>query len=145
MPVETTEILNLPFKFSSFCTPQMIFAFSSASSRTRLIAKSMSCKLVSIPQVKFIRTPFAPFIELFSSRGFEIAASVASVTLSSPSAIPVPKCTLPVSLMTALTSAKSWFIIPVFTITSIILLTPSINTLSANCNESVKEVSGLAK
>ena len=106
---------------------------------------SMSCKLVSSPQVKFIRTPLAPFIELFSKSGFDIAASVASVTLLSPSATPVPRCTLPVSLITAFTSAKSWFITPVFTITSIMLLTPSINTLSANCNESVKEVSGLAK
>ena len=50
----------------------------STSSLTFDTAVSTSCNDVSLPHEIFIKTPFAPDIVLFSSKGFDIALSVAA-------------------------------------------------------------------
>jgi hypothetical protein len=66
----------------------------------------------------------APFIEASSISGLEIAASAAVSARFSPSASPVPIIALPISRMTARTSAKSRLIRPSLTIRSVMQATP---------------------
>src|SRR6516225_7416541 len=78
-----------------------------------------------------MRSPFAPFIEASSMSGFEIAASAAESARFSPEASPVPIIALPISRITARTSAKSRLIRPSFTIRSVMQAIPEYSTWSA--------------
>ena len=71
-----------------------------------------------------ISKPRAPFIEESSIKGLEIAASAAVSARFSPDASPVPIMALPISRMTARTSAKSRLIRPSLTIRSVMQATP---------------------
>ena len=71
-----------------------------------------------------IKTPFAPLKEISSNNGLAIAFSAACIARSSPEASPVPIIALPISSITARTSAKSKLISPGLTIKSVIPFTP---------------------
>ena len=71
-----------------------------------------------------MRRPRAPFMDASSISGFEIAASAAESARFSPEASPVPIIALPISRMTARTSAKSRLIRPSLTIRSVMQATP---------------------
>jgi hypothetical protein len=77
-----------------------------------------------LPPVIEINRPLAPRIDTSSISGFEIAASAARSERFSPDASPVPIMALPISRMTARTSAKSRLIRPSFTIRSVMQATP---------------------
>ena len=68
--------------------------------------------------------PLAPFIEASSISGLEIAASAAVSERFSPDASPVPIMALPISRITARTSAKSRLMRPSLTIRSVMQATP---------------------
>ena len=122
----------------------MIFASGSTSSRILFAASSTSNKVISRPPVMLIKTPRAPFIDTSSSSGLEIAASAASTARRSPSASPVPIIALPISAITARTSAKSRLIKPGITIKSVTPRTPDCKTSSAIRNASEKVVFSFA-
>ena len=71
-----------------------------------------------------INRPRAPFIDTSSISGFAIAASAARNARFSPVASPVPIIALPISRITARTSAKSRLIRPSLTIRSVMQATP---------------------
>ena len=71
-----------------------------------------------------INRPRAPFIEESSISGLAIAASAAVNARFSPLASPVPIIALPISRITARTSAKSRLIRPSLTIRSVMQATP---------------------
>ena len=54
-----------------------------------------------------ISTPVAPWIDMSSSSGLEIAFCAASMARFSPLALPVPMSAMPISHMIVRTSAKS--------------------------------------
>src|SRR5207302_11005759 len=78
----------------------------------------------SLPPVIEMSRPLAPFIEVASISGLEIAASAAESARLSPEASPVPIIALPISRITARTSAKSRLIRPSLTIRSVMQATP---------------------
>ena len=80
--------------------------------------------LTLVPPVMLIKTPVAPCMETSSKSGLEIAASEASSARFSPSASPVPIMALPISPITARTSAKSRLIRPGMIIRSVTPRTP---------------------
>ena len=124
IPVATTETLTRPSSDSSKVEPKIIFTSPSTSSRMRFAASSTSNKVMSVPAVILIKTPFAPLIDVSSSNGLAMACSAASVARRSPSASPVPIIAFPISLITDLISAKSRLIRPGITIKSVTPLTP---------------------
>ena len=71
-----------------------------------------------------INSPLAPFMEASSISGFEIAASADASARFSPDASPVPIIALPISRITARTSAKSRLMRPSLTIRSVMQATP---------------------
>ena len=102
----------------------MMLASWSTSSRIRVAASSTSNKVRSLPPVIEINRPRAPFIDESSISGLAIAASAAVSARLSPVASPVPIIALPISFITALTSAKSRLIRPSLTIRSVMQATP---------------------
>ena len=121
-----------------------MLASSSTSCLILLAASSTSYKVMSLPPVILIINPFAPFKETSSIKGFAIAASAAAIALPSPEASPVPIMALPISDITVLTSEKSKFIIPGWTIRSVTPLTPAYSTSSAILKASANVVFSLA-
>ncbi len=124
MPVATTETRIVPSRALSKVAPRMMFASGSTSSRMRVAASSTSKRVRSLPPVMEMRRPRAPFIEVSSRSGLAIAASAAVMARRSPVASPVPIIALPMSRMTARTSAKSRLIRPSLTIRSVMQATP---------------------
>ncbi len=122
----------------------MILASTSTSSRILFAASSSSKSVRSCPPVMLINTPRAPLRLISSSNGFAIAFSAAWIARSSPSDSPVPIIALPISSITARTSAKSRFINPGRTIRSVTPLTPWYNTSSAMLKASVNVVFSFA-
>ena len=120
MPVATTETRIMPSSVGSCVAPRMMLASGSTSSRMRVAASSSSYSIMSGPPVIEISRPRAPFIETSSSSGLAIAASAARMARRSPEASPVPIIALPISRITARTSAKSRLISPGLTIRSVI-------------------------
>ena len=133
-----------PDRRSSKVEPKIILASGSTSSRMRLAASSTSNNVMSMPPVMLMRTPRAPFIDTSSSKGFEIAASAASMARRSPSASPVPIIALPISAITVRMSAKSRLIRPGITIMSVTPRTPECRTSSAILKASANVVRSLA-
>ena len=144
MPVATTETRMPPSRDSSKVEPKMMLASGSTSSRTRLAASSTSNRVMSGPPVMLIKTPLAPFMEMSSNSGLEIAASAASIERRSPAPSPVPIIALPISPMTERMSAKSRLISPGMTIRSVTPRTPEYKTSSAILKASAKVVFSLA-
>src|SRR5580704_10139832 len=91
-----------------------------------------------------ISTPRAPRSETSSMSGLEIASSAERSARLSPEASPVPIIALPISRMTARTSAKSRLMRPSFTIRSVMQATPEWSTWSAIAKASTKVVFSLA-
>ena len=120
----TTDTLIIPSRDGSKVVPTKILASPSISSLILLAASSNSNKVISFPPVTLIKTPLAPESEISSKRGLAIAFSAACCALSSPLASPVPIIALPISSITARTSAKSRFINPGLTIKSVTPFTP---------------------
>ncbi len=102
----------------------MMLASSSTSSRMRVVASSTSNSVRSLPPTTETRRPRAPFMEVSSRSGFEIAASAAASARPSPVASPVPIIALPMLRITERTSAKSRLMRPSFTIRSVMQATP---------------------
>ena len=84
-------------------------------------------------------TSVAPSMVL-SKSGEEIAIFTASIALSSPLALPIPTWAIPLSFITAETSAKSKLISPGTLIKSVIPCTDCCNTSSAFFKASGREV-----
>src|SRR5215213_2237507 len=124
MPVATTETRITPSRLSSKVAPTMILASWSTSSRIRVAASSTSNSVRSLPPVMETKRPRAPFIEESSISGLAIAASAAVSARFSPEASPVPIIALPISFITARTSAKSRLMSPSLTIRSVMQATP---------------------
>ena len=144
IPVATSETLIEPFKLSSNADPKIIFALESISFLILFAASSTSNKVISDPPVILIKTAWAPFILVSSSRGLLIAVSAASMARLSPDASPVPIMAFPIWLITVLISAKSKLIMPGLTIKSVTPHTPLWRTLSAIPKASAKPVLSLA-
>ena len=120
--------------------PKIILALSSISCLILSAASVISTKLISGPPETLSNNPLVPSKETLSNNGFEIADSAASTALLSPAASPCPNTALPISDITALTSAKSRFIKPGCIIKSVTDLTPACKTWSHILNASDAEV-----
>ena len=140
MPVAIIETLIIPSNSLFIDDPKIILALSSISCFILSAASLTSCKLISEPPVMLSNKPLVPSKETLSKSGFDIAASAASIALLSPAASPFPNTALPISDITALTSAKSRFISPGIIIKSVTARTPACNTWSAIQKASANEV-----
>src|SRR5436305_829597 len=84
MPVATTDTRTMPSRLSSKVAPTMMLASLSTSSRMRVAASSTSYRVRSLPPVIEMSRPLAPFIEVSSISGGEIALSAAEAAISNP-------------------------------------------------------------
>ena len=131
IPVATTETRTVPSSDGSIDVPVMMLLSGMTSRVMRLAASSTSYMVRSGPPEMFSRTPLADFRLTSSSSGFLMARSAASSARFSPSASPVPIIDLPITVISARTSAKSRLMLPGRTIRSEIARTPSYSTSSA--------------
>ena len=144
IPVATTLTRITPSIEVSRVEPTMMLASASTSSRIRLAASSTSNSVRSWLPVMLMSTPRAPLRLISSRSGLAIAFSAALTARSSPLSSPVPIIALPISSMTARTSAKSRLMRPGRTIRSVTPLTPWCSTSSAIEKASAKVVFSLA-
>ena len=124
IPVATTETRIIPSISGSSVVPTMMLASGSTLSRMMCAASSISKSFMSRPPVMLISTPRAPLRLISSSSGLAMAFSAACTARSSPEASPVPIMALPISSITARTSAKSRLMRPGRTMRSVTPLTP---------------------
>ena len=85
----------------------MTRASSWACSWIRVEASWTSWSVMSELPVTLMSTPLAPWIDMSSRRGLDMAFWAASMARFSPEAMPTPMMAMPFSLMTVFTSAKS--------------------------------------
>ncbi len=116
--------------------PEMMLASGSTASEMMRAASATSCRVRSWPPEMLISTPRAPWIEVSSSSGEEIARCAASSARCSPLATPVPISAMPMPVMMVRTSAKSTLISPGMVIRSLIPCTAWRSTSSAMRNAS---------
>ena len=120
----------------SITMPEMMLASSSTASAMIWAASATSWRVRSAPPEMLISTPLAPWIEVSSSSGDEIARWAASMARFSPLATPVPISAMPMPVMIVLTSAKSTLISPGTVIRSLMPCTAWRSTSSAIRNAS---------
>ena len=138
--VAITVILIAPVKRSSITAPKIMLASGSAESWIKFIASLISNKLISGQPVTFTNRALAPWIEVSSSNGLEIARCTASIARFSPDAVPVPINATPRPSMIDFTSAKSTLISPGSVTMSEIPRTAWRNIPSASPNASLKGI-----
>ncbi len=115
----------------SITMPEMMLASGSTASEMMRAASATSWSVRSAPPEMLISTPLAPWIEVSSSSGEEIARCAASSARCSPLAMPVPISAMPMPVMIVRTSAKSTLISPGTVIRSLMPCTAWRSTSSA--------------
>src|SRR5688572_6258290 len=139
-PVAMTVIFTLPTRFGSTTAPKMMLASSCAASWITHDASFTSMSDRSDPPVTLMISPRAPFTELSSSSGLEMARWAACIARPSPSAMPVPIIATPIPDMIVFTSAKSRLIRPGTRIRSEMPCIAWRSTSAASVNASVRLV-----
>src|SRR5690606_11260506 len=139
-PVAMTVTRTSPSMDGSWTAPKMISASSPAASWMMEAMVVTSSIARSSPPVMLIRTPAAPWIEMLSRSGLEMASWAACTARFSPRPNPVPISAGPRFAITVRTSAKSTFTSPVTLMRSLIPCVAWSRTSSAFFSASRKEV-----